>query len=206
MPRSTSTYFRTARQYEQLAAFMHTVVLILGGAILFLSLVIIGRILYGSTPPLYVARNVKGQLELMLEIKPGVNQEMAKVFLTDAFQEIFQLTSDTYVRKMPTLNSYFTGSGYQNYINLLRDMGVAEKLREGPLVLTTDIAETPVVDMQTSKVYDKTFVWVYYVTAIHTIRTPAGSTVLERKYKVLMQHIPLDKKPLGLAIYSIRAV
>lgn len=206
MPRSTSTYFRTAKQYEQLTAFMHTVVLVLGGAILFLSIIILGRVLYGATPPVYLARNVRGQLAPMIEIKTGINKDMSKVFITDAFQEIFQLTSDTYVRKMPTLNSYFTGTGYQSYINLLRDMGVAEKLQEGPLVLTTEIAETPVVDMQASKVYDKTFVWVYYVTAIHTIRTPAGSTVLERKYKVSMQHLPLDQKPLGLAIYSIRAV
>lgn len=39
-----------------------------------------------------------------------------------------------------------------------------------------------------------------------TTTPPAGSTVLERKYKVSMQHISLDKKPLGLAIYSIRSV
>lgn len=206
MPRSTSTYFRTAKQYENLTAFMHNLVLVLGGAILFLSIIIVGRVLYGSTPPIYVARNVRGQLAPMIEIKTGTDKAMSKVFLTDAFQEIFQLTSDTYVRKMPTLNAYFTGTGYQTYINLLREMGVAGKLQEGPLVLTTDIAESPVVDMQVSKVYDKTFVWVYYVTAIHTIRTPAGSTVLERKYKVSMQHIPLDQKPLGLAIYSISVV
>ena len=107
---------------------------------------------------------------------------------------------------MPSLKVYFTGNGYQNYIDILKELGVAKKLQEGPLVLTTDISEAPVVDMQASKVYDKTFVWVYYVTAVHTIRTPSGPTVVERKYKVSMQHLPLDQKPLGLAIYSIRVV
>lgn len=206
MPRPTSTYFRTTQQYETLAAFMNKVVLALGFVILFLSFVIAGRIMYGSTDPSYVARNVKGQLAPMLEIKPGVNPGMSRVFLTDAFQEMFQLTSDTYTQKMPSLKVYFTGNGYQNYIDILKELGVAKKLQEGPLVLTTDISEAPVVDMQASKVYDKTFVWVYYVTAVHTIRTPSGPTVVERKYKVSMQHLPLDQKPLGLAIYSIRVV
>lgn len=142
----------------------------------------------------------------MLEIKPGVNQDMARVFLTDAVQEMFQLTSDTYVQKMPTLNAYFTATGYQNYLDILRELGVAKKFQEGPLILTTDIAEAPVVDTQASKVYEKTFVWVYYVSVVHTMRTPAGPVSVERKYKVSMQHLPLDQKPLGLAIYSIRAV
>lgn len=199
-------YFRTAREYETLAALMYKVVLLLGGIILFLSIIVVGRILYGATPPIYAARNVKGQLAPMIEIKPGVDKVMSKVFLTDAFQEMFQLTSDTYVQKMPTLNAYFTGKGYQNYIDIIRELGVAGKLQEGSLVLTTDIAEPPVLDTQASKIYDNTFVWVYYVTAIHTIRTPAGPTLVERKYKVSMQQLPLDKKPLGLAIYSIRAV
>lgn len=206
MPRPTSTYFRTTQQYETLAAFMNKVVLVLGFVILFLSFVIAGRVMYGSTEPNYVARNVKGQLAPMLEIKPGVNQGMSRVFLTDAFQEMFQLTSDTYAQKMPSLKVYFTGNGYQNYIDVLKELGVAKKLQEGPLVFTTDISDAPVVDMQASKVYDKTFVWVYYVTAVHTIRTPAGPTTVERKYKVSMQHLPLDQKPLGLAIYSIRVV
>ena len=131
---------------------------------------------------------------------------MSRIFLTDAFQEMFQLTSDTYSQKMPTLNAYFSGNGYQNYIDVLRELGVAKKIQEGPLVLTTDIAEAPVVDKQDSRMYDGTFVWVYYVTVVHTLRTPAGSTEVERKYKVSMKHLPLDQKPLGLAIYSIRAV
>lgn len=185
---------------------MNTVVLILSGVIFFLAFVIAGRVLYGSIPPEYVARNVKGQLSPMLEISPGVNPGMSKIFLTDAIQEMFHLTSDTYVQKMPTMNAYFTGTGYQNYIEILKELGVAKKLQEGPLFITTDISEAPVVDAQASKIYDKTFVWVYYVTVVHTIRTPAGSNAVERKYKVSMQHLPLDQKPLGLAIYSIRSV
>lgn len=185
---------------------MYKVVFFLGGVILFLSFVIAGRVLYGSIPPEYVARNVKGQLAPMLQISPGVNAPMARVFLTDAVQEMFHLTSDTYTQKMPTMNAYFSGAGYQNYIDILKELGIAKKLQEGPLVLSTDITEAPVVDAQASKVYDKTFVWVYYVTVVHTIRTPAGSNAVERKYKVSMQHLPLNQKPLGLAIYSIRAV
>ena len=185
---------------------MYTVVLILGGVIFFLSFVIAGRVLYGTVEPTYVARNVKGQLATMLQIKPGVNEAMSRVFLTDAFQEMFQLTNDTYTQKMPSLSVYFTGGGYQNYIDILRELGVAKKLQDGPAVLTTDIAEAPVVDKQASKVYDKTFVWVYYVSVVHTIRTAEGPTVVERKYKVSMQHLSLEQKPLGLAIYAIRAV
>lgn len=206
MPRNPSTYFRTPQQYEKLSAAMHKVVFFLGGVILFLSLVIAGRILHGTIEPPYVARNVKGQMLPMLEIKPGVNEALSRVFLTDAIQEMFQLTSDTYVQKMPTMNAYFTGTGYQNYIDILKDIGVAKKLQEGPLVFTTDISEAPVVDQQASKVYEKTFVWVYYVSVVHTIRTQSGPTAIERKYKVSMQHLPLSEKPLGLAIYSIRPV
>ena len=185
---------------------MYKVVIFLGGIILFLSFVTMGRILYGTVEPEYVARNVKGQVATLLQIKPGVNEKMSKVFLADAMEEMFHLTSDTYVQKLPTLKAYFSDNGYQNYIDILRELGIAKKIREGPTVLTSHIVEAPVVDTQASALYDKTFVWVYYVNVAHTIQTPAGSTVVERKYKVSMKHLPLSEKPLGLAIYSIRAV
>ena len=185
---------------------MHKVVMIFGGVIVFLSLIVLGRVLYGNFEPEYLARNVKNQLQPMLEIKKGVNKNMSKMFLTDALLESFQLTSDTYVQKMPTLKAYFIGKGYDNYVDSLRDIEVAARIQEGPLVLTTHFLEPPVVDDVESKEYDGVFVWVYYAHVLHTIRTPKGSYEIERKYKVSMQHLPLNEKPLGLAIYSMRSV
>ena len=185
---------------------MNTVVLFLGGVILFLACIVLGRILYGALEPVHVARNVRGQLIPMVEIKEAVDERMSNVFVTDAIQEMFQLTSDTYTKKIPEMNAYVTDKGYANYISLLQDLGIPAKIQMGPTVMTTEIGEALVIDRQESRVYDGKFVWVYYVSAIHTIKTSEGSVRVDKKYKVSMQHMSLAQRPFGLAIYSIRSV
>ena len=107
---------------------------------------------------------------------------------------------------MLTRKAEFIGKGYDNYVEYRRDIVVAARIQEGALVLTMHFLGPPVVDDVESKLYDGVFVWVYYAHVLHTIRTPKGSYEIERKYKVSMQHLPLNEKPLGLAIYSMRSV
>jgi len=195
-------FYRLPHEYRGASEFMSRVVIFLSLVILFLSLALAVRGVHGGVTPQYLSRDVLGRLIPLTAIQevPGRNQ--AYLFLTDMLTQSFQFSSDNYEQRSLIISVYFNDAGLRGYQDVLSQLGVLNV--ETKFLLQTDFNANPVFDEETSGVYNGLRVFVYYVDLRHTVITDFDSRTIDKRYKIVLQQVPLAERSFALVVNSIR--
>ena len=198
-------YERPPDHYKRSSKIMFGLVLTMSFIILVLVAGLAMRILWLTPQPELLARNEKGENIALMEITGKPDGKVSLAFLNDLILQGFQLTHDNFQSNIPKVKPYFVGEGYASYVQTLRDIGIADRIQQGPLVLQTDVLELQVNKEKTGQ-QDKHFVWSYDATFLHTTRTPGNTQSFEQKYVITLLQMPTEQYPFGVGVYSIKAV
>lgn len=205
MQQPSTHYERPPDHYERSSKIMYRIIVGLSFIILVLVLGLSLRILWWTSEPELLARNEKGETIPLLEITGKPNGKVTSAFLNDVVQQGFQLSHDNFQTNVPKMKPFFVGEGYASYVQTLRDIGVADRIQQGSLVLQTDILEMS-VNKEKTGMQEKNFVWVYDMVLLHTIRTPGNTQSFEQKYTFTLLQQPTNTYPFGVAVYNIKAI
>jgi hypothetical protein len=197
------TYSHTSRFFENSFNTLSKIVNVLWIVIVFLAGLIFIRAIWGVDDPQYFALNPKGQIaKLEVLEKPPTSPKFVQGFIYDALMQGFTPVAakdqETFLKNVAY---YYVDTGFEQYKQLSAPF-ISKK--QGGAVVSLVFDSPFKLDTEKSQVYDGVQVWVYKITIRHLIQQNGALQEVVRTYSVAAKQVPFDRRPLGIAIYSIK--
>lgn len=163
-----------------------------------------GYIHYHSTVYITVAATPDGRVIEMTPLdEPIMSDAALRNWTVSAVTEAFTLGHHDWRMRLAAIRQYFTGEGYDGYLQALDDSLYLDRIRENLQVAAAVPTGAPVI--VATRIFDGHAAWSIEFPMLVTFQAGARINTQRLTTRVLVMRVPLSKNASGIGIQQLIA-